>query len=57
MHWQRSKGAFFDIENPITPEMVSKQWETINDFDEDAEYPDGANSAMGAVMQQIQSKL
>jgi len=32
VRWERSPGAFFGTETPLTPEKIDTQWDQINDF-------------------------
>jgi len=57
LRWQRTKGGFMDISKDITPEIVQGTWDDITTFDDDAEFPDSTQSSMGAVLQQVSSKL
>ena len=38
LRWQRSKGAFFPVSQPIMPEQIGEQWAVVDDFAE-AENP------------------
>merc|ERR1712226_1658051 len=53
LRWQRTKGAFFDINKELTIEAVAERIEDVTEFDDDAEFPDSTASSMGAVLQQI----
>jgi NAD(P)-dependent dehydrogenase (short-subunit alcohol dehydrogenase family) len=51
LRWQRSKGAFF--QGSFTVDDVAKAYETIENFDDDAEAPEGVNSAFGPIMENL----
>ena len=57
LRWQRAKGAFFDITSgPMTPEAVSEGYDTIEDFEDEPEFPESTQDSFGPVMQGL-SKL
>lgn len=49
LRWQRSKGAFFSPTD-ISPEGVTKMWDDIERFDEDADYPLTGQEAIGMLI-------
>ncbi|KAK7956920.1 peroxisomal hydratase-dehydrogenase-epimerase [Apiospora aurea] len=54
--WQRSGGAAFPIDVPLTPEAVRQQWEKIVTFDERADHPEKAADAVGKVMANMENR-
>lgn len=54
LRWQRSKGAFFPLNTPMTPEKIAEQWAVINDFTE-AENPTTVQDAFPPVMQNLKT--
>lgn len=52
LRWERSKGAFFPLNQPFTPEKIAAQWQTINDFT-DAEHPTSVQDAFAPIMQNL----
>ncbi|KAK8079813.1 peroxisomal hydratase-dehydrogenase-epimerase [Apiospora hydei] len=54
--WQRSGGAAFPVDVPLTPEAVRQQWEKIITFDERADHPEKAADAVGKVMANMENR-
>jgi 3-hydroxyacyl-CoA dehydrogenase/3a,7a,12a-trihydroxy-5b-cholest-24-enoyl-CoA hydratase len=52
LRWQRSKGAFFPLSRPITPEQVAANWSIITDF-EQADTPTSVQDAFGPIMSNL----
>ena len=50
--WQRSAGVQFKIDN-LTPEEIAKQWEKVNDFEEEPTNPEGQHEMMGLIMENL----
>ncbi|KAK8051262.1 hypothetical protein PG993_002647 [Apiospora rasikravindrae] len=54
--WQRSGGAAFPVDVPLTPEAVRQQWDKIITFDERADHPEKAADAVGKVMANMENR-
>lgn len=54
--WQRSGGAAFPVDVPLTPEAVLQQWNKIITFDERADHPEKAADAVGKVMANMENR-
>jgi 3-hydroxyacyl-CoA dehydrogenase/3a,7a,12a-trihydroxy-5b-cholest-24-enoyl-CoA hydratase len=54
VRWQRSKGAFFPLNQPFTPESVAGQWETIQDFSDPA-YPTSPGDSFAPIMENLRT--
>lgn len=52
---QRTQGAFFPIDRPLTPENIRDAWDVVTDFT-DATNPTGTQEALGPLMQNLQNK-
>merc|ERR1711916_374020 len=50
VRWQRSKGAFWPVDKELKPEHIAEKWDTVNDFEEDAEYPMSPQDSFGPLM-------
>jgi len=55
LRWQRTQGAFFPVDRPLTPENIRDGWDVVNDF-KDATIPTGIQEALGPLMQNLQNK-
>lgn len=53
--WQRSAGVQFDVDT-LTPETIAKQWEQVNDFENEPTNPEGAHEMMSIVMENLEEK-
>lgn len=51
LRWQRSKGAMF--QGAFSVEDVAGAYETIEDFENDPEFPEGVNSAFSPIMENL----
>jgi hypothetical protein len=40
----------------LTPEIIAKQWEQVNDFENEPSNPEGAHEMMSIVMENLQEK-
>ena len=49
IRWQRSKGAFFPLNQPVTPEKIASRWDTIHDFT-NATNPTNVQDAFDPIM-------
>ncbi|KAI1869987.1 hypothetical protein JX265_003186 [Neoarthrinium moseri] len=55
--WQRTGGAGFPVDVPLTPEAVLKQWEKILSFEDGrADHPEKAQDAVQKVMANMDNK-
>ncbi|KAK8010537.1 bifunctional hydroxyacyl-CoA dehydrogenase/enoyl-CoA hydratase FOX2 [Apiospora arundinis] len=54
--WQRSGGAAFPIDVPLTPEAVLQQWAKVITFDERADHPEKAADSVGKIMENMENK-
>ncbi|KAH8681581.1 hypothetical protein BX600DRAFT_478750 [Xylariales sp. PMI_506] len=55
--WQRTGGAAFPVDVPLTPEAVLKQWEKAVSFDDGrADHPEKTQDAIAKVMANIQNR-
>ncbi|KAK7981815.1 peroxisomal hydratase-dehydrogenase-epimerase [Apiospora saccharicola] len=54
--WQRSGGAAFPIDVPLTPEAVLQQWNKIITFDERADHPEKAADSVGKIMENMENR-
>ncbi|KAI0132251.1 hypothetical protein BJ170DRAFT_613094 [Xylariales sp. AK1849] len=55
--WQRTGGAAFPVDVPLTPEAVLKQWEKIVNFEDGrADHPEKAQDGLQKVMANIENK-
>ena len=54
LRWQRSKGAFFPVSQPITPEQIGEQWAVIDDFVE-AENPATVMDSFAPITRNLQN--
>lgn len=55
--WQRTGGAGFPVDKPLTPEAVLQQWEKIINFEDGrADHPEKPQDAVQKVMENIQNK-
>jgi len=52
LRWQRTKGAFFPISQPITVEKVADNWDKIVDWT-DADTPQTVQDSFGPVLAQV----
>jgi len=55
LRWQRTLGAFFPIDRPLTPEAIRDAWSVINDFN-NVTYPTSTQEALGPLMANLQNK-
>lgn len=54
VRWQRSKGAFFPLNQPFAPESIAEQWATIQDFSDPA-YPTAPSDAFAPIMENLKT--
>jgi multifunctional beta-oxidation protein len=55
--WQRSGGAAFPVDVPLTPEAVRSQWDKILNFDDGrADHPEKAADAIAKIMENMENK-
>jgi 3-hydroxyacyl-CoA dehydrogenase/3a,7a,12a-trihydroxy-5b-cholest-24-enoyl-CoA hydratase len=54
VRWQRSKGAFFPLNRPFSPESIADRWETIQDFS-DPSYPVAPSDAFVPIMENLRT--
>jgi multifunctional beta-oxidation protein len=55
--WQRSGGAAFPVDVPLTPEAVLTQWDKVINFDDGrADHPEKTQDAIQKVMANIENK-
>lgn len=55
--WQRSGGADFPVDMPLTPEAVVSQWENIINFDDGrADHPEKSQDAIQKVMANVENR-
>ncbi|CAD6500417.1 BgTH12-07594 [Blumeria graminis f. sp. triticale] len=55
--WQRSGGCGFPIDEKLTPEAVSENWERITDFSGDrADNPESAQDGLKSIMANIENR-
>lgn len=54
--WQRSGGAAFPIDVPLTPEAVLQQWSKVITFDERADHPEKAADSVGKIMENMENR-
>ncbi|KAK9417724.1 hypothetical protein SUNI508_01481 [Seiridium unicorne] len=55
--WQRTGGAAFPVDVPLTPEAVVKQWEKVIDFDDGrADHPEKSQDGIQKVMANMENK-
>lgn len=55
--WQRTGGAAFPVDVPLTPEAVLKQWEKVVNFDDGrADHPAKTSDALDKVMANMSNK-
>ncbi len=55
--WQRTGGADFPVDVPLTPEDVARQWPRILDFDDGrADNPEKAADSIGRIMANLENK-
>lgn len=54
LRWQRSKGAFFPLSRPLTPEKIAAEWQMINDFT-GAETPTSVQDAFTPIMNNLKT--
>ncbi|ETS83331.1 Peroxisomal hydratase-dehydrogenase-epimerase [Pestalotiopsis fici W106-1] len=54
--WQRTGGAGFPVDKPLTPEAVLQQWEKIINFEDGrADHPEKPQDAVQKVMENLQN--
>lgn len=54
LRWQRSKGAFLSLHEPLTPERIAARWKQINDFS-DADYPTQAMDSFEPIIGNLET--
>lgn len=55
--WQRSGGAGFPVDTPLTPEEVKKNWAKIIDFDDGrADNPEDSQEGLKSIMANMKNK-
>lgn len=55
--WQRTGGAGFPIDVPLTPEAVIKQWSKVIDFDDGrADHPEKTVESIQKIMANIENQ-
>ncbi len=54
LRWERSKGVFFPLNRPFSPEQVADRWPEINDFT-DADHPDNAQASFAPVLENLKT--
>eukprot|EP00026_Physarum_polycephalum_P006366 Phypoly_transcript_06408.p1 GENE.Phypoly_transcript_06408~~Phypoly_transcript_06408.p1 ORF type:complete len:451 (-),score=83.87 Phypoly_transcript_06408:112-1464(-) len=55
LRWQRTLGAYFPVDRPLTPEDIRAAWPVVTDF-ESATYPTGTQEALGPLIANLQNK-
>jgi putative sterol carrier protein len=55
LRWQRTLGAFFPVDRPLTPEDIRDAWPVVTDF-EGANYPTSTQEALGPLVANLQNK-
>ena len=55
LRWQRSLGAYFPVDRPLTPEDIRTAWPVVADF-EGATNPTGTQEALGPLIANLQNK-
>jgi 3-hydroxyacyl-CoA dehydrogenase/3a,7a,12a-trihydroxy-5b-cholest-24-enoyl-CoA hydratase len=55
LRWQRTLGAYFPVDRPLTPEDIRTAWPVIADF-EGATNPTGTQEALGPLIANLQNK-
>jgi len=55
LRWQRTLGAFFPIDHPLTPEDIHNAWPVIGNF-EGATNPTSTQEALGPLVANLQNK-
>jgi len=55
LRWQRTQGAFFPVDRPLTAENVANAWSVISNFD-NATNPSSTQEAMGPLMTNLENK-
>jgi len=51
--WQRTGGAGFPVDVPLTPEVVLKQWDRIVNFDGRADHPEDSQDSLRLIMRNL----
>ncbi len=54
LRWERTKGAFFYLGEPLTIEKIAGRWETITNWD-DATHPTSVQDSTGPILSNLQS--
>ena len=49
LRWQRSKGSLLPLNNP-TIESVQENWEQVNNYNNDAEYPESIQDSFSSIL-------
>jgi NAD(P)-dependent dehydrogenase (short-subunit alcohol dehydrogenase family) len=58
VRWQRSEGALFPIDEPLTFDAVRAQLDKVNDFESgDATFPESTNDSMGIIMGNLSNRV
>lgn len=55
LRWQRTQGAFFPVDRPLTPEHIAEGWNVITNF-ANATNPSSTQEAMGPLMANLVNK-
>jgi len=55
VRWQRSKGAFFPVDKPLTPENIRDYWNIATDFKE-VTYPTNTQESIGSLIENLKNK-
>lgn len=55
LRWQRTLGAYFPVDRPLTPENIRDAWPVIINFD-GATNPTGTQEALGPLIANLQNK-
>lgn len=55
LRWQRTQGAFFPMDRPLTPEAIRDAWSVVSDF-EGATNPTSTQEALGPLIANLQNK-
>jgi len=55
LRWQRTLGAYFPVDRPLTPEDIRTAWPVVTDF-EGATNPTGTQEALGPLIANLQNK-
>ncbi len=55
VRWQRGRGAFFPLDEALTPEAIAERWGEIDTFDEPT-YPETPTDSFAPVVSNLQSK-